>query len=281
MFFTNSKRVWRYHTRGDYWLFNTADSSLQQLGKSLPSSSLMFAKFSPDGTKAAYVSKHNIYVEDLATGTVTQLTHDGTDRLINGTFDWVYEEELDCRDGFRWSPDSKSIAYWKIDATKIPNFLMIDNTDSIYSFTVPVEYPKVGEDPSPCYLYVVNIANGNSIKMKVPGDPQQHYIPRMEWANNSSELIIQQLNRKQNESKLMYCDAVTGDTRGIYKETNDAWIDAKAEPVGWDWLNGGNTFLWTSERDGWRHVYIFSRDGKKQTLLTKGELRCHQCARVQ
>ncbi len=270
LFYTNSKKVWRYKTRGDYWVMNTADNSLHQLGKNLPSASLMFAKFSPDGTKAAYVSKHNLYVEDLATHNITQLTQDGTDRMINGTFDWVYEEELDCRDGFRWSPDSKSITYWKIDATKIRNFLMIDNTDSIYSFTVPVEYPKVGEDPSPCYLYVVNIATGSSIKMNVPGDPQQHYIPRMEWADNSNELIIQQLNRKQNDSKILYCDISTGNTKEIYDDTDKAWVDVKAEPIGWDWLKNGSSFLWTSERDGWRHVYAISRDGKQQTLLTKG-----------
>ncbi len=270
LIYTNSQKVWRYKTRGDYWVLNTADNSLYQLGKNLPATSLMFAKFSPDGSKAAYVSWHNLYVEDLTTKTITPLTQDGTDRMINGTFDWVYEEELDCRDGFRWSPDGKSIAYWKIDATKIRNFLMIDNTDSIYSFTVPVEYPKVGEDPSPCYLYVVNIATGKSLKMNVPGDPQQHYIPRMEWADNNTELIIQQLNRKQNESRLMYCNAATGDTRDVYDETDTAWIDPKPNPVGWDWLQNGKAFLWLSERDGWRHAYIIGRDGKQQALLTKG-----------
>ena len=128
----------------------------------------MFAKISPDGSKAAYVSKHNVYVEDLATNKITQLTKDGTDRIINGTFDWVYEEEFGCRDGFRWSPDSKSIAYWQIDAKKIRNFLMINTTDSIYSYTVPVEYPKVGEDPSLCKVGVVNIATAKTIWMNVP-----------------------------------------------------------------------------------------------------------------
>ena len=133
LIYTNSKKVWRYDTRGDYWVLNTADNSLKQIGKTLPASSLMYAKFSPDGNSVAYVSKHNLYVEDVNSNNIKQLTTDGTDRMINGTFDWVYEEEFDCRDGFRWSPDGKSIAYWKIDATKIPNFLMIDNTDSIYS----------------------------------------------------------------------------------------------------------------------------------------------------
>ncbi|HEV7380826.1 MAG TPA: DPP IV N-terminal domain-containing protein, partial [Dyadobacter sp.] len=147
LIYTNTERVWRYDTKGDYWLYDLKAQTLKQLGKGLGKSSLMFAKFSPDGKKAGYVSKHNVYAEDLQTGEVKQLTKDGTDRVINGTFDWVYEEEFDCRDGFRWSDDSKSIAYWQLDARKIRNFLMINTTDSIYSFNIPVEYPKVGETP--------------------------------------------------------------------------------------------------------------------------------------
>jgi len=275
LLFTNSKKVWRYHTRGDYWVYDKMNHTLKQLGKSLPSSSLMFAKFSPDGNSVAYVSMHNIYTEDIAAGNTKQLTTDGTDRIINGTFDWAYEEEFDCRDGFRWSPDSKSIAYWKIDARQIPNFLLINNTDSIYSFTKPVEYPKVGVSPSFCYIYVVNVASGASTKMNVPGDAQQHYIPRMEWAANSNEVVIQQLNRKQNESKIMYCNAASGNAQEIYSEMSNAWIDVKArwseDPTGWEWVKNGTAFLWVSEKDGWLHVYMVSRDGKKETLITKGD----------
>ncbi|HET9826382.1 MAG TPA: DPP IV N-terminal domain-containing protein, partial [Chitinophagaceae bacterium] len=148
LIYTNSSRVWRGNTKGDYWYFNLSDGKGRQIGKGFPSSSLMFAKFSPDNTNVAYVSKHNIYVENLSTGKATQLTTDGTDRIINGTFDWAYEEELSCRDGFRWSPDSKRIAFWRVDATSIRNHLMINNTDSLYPFTIPVEYPKAGYKPS-------------------------------------------------------------------------------------------------------------------------------------
>lgn len=272
--FTNTRRVWRYHTRGDYWIYNTGTGRLRQLGKSLPESSLMFTKISPDGTKAAYVSGHNLYVEDLASGKIEQLTKDGSRRLINGTFDWAYEEEFSCRDGFRWSPDGKNIAYWQIDAGKIRDFLMIDNTDSIYSYTIPVEYPKAGESPSACKVGIVNLQSKKTTWMQVPGDPQQHYIPRMEWLPAKNELIIQQLNRKQNTSRLMRCLA-DGKVQTIYKETDEAWIDVKSrwdndDITGWDWVQDGKAFIWVGEKDGWRHLYSISADGKKEQLLTPG-----------
>ncbi|CAG5073808.1 hypothetical protein DYBT9623_04932 [Dyadobacter sp. CECT 9623] len=274
LIYTNSKRVWRYETRGDYWVFDTNTKTLKQLGKGLPASSLMFAKFSPDGKQVGYVSKHNVYAEDLQSGEVKQLTKDGTDRVINGTFDWVYEEEFDCRDGFRWSDDSKSIAYWQLDARKIRNFLMINTTDSIYSFNVPVEYPKVGETPSPYKIGVVAIASAETKWMNIPGDPQNTYVPRMEWSGMPNELVIQQLNRKQNESTLMYINTTDGSAKPFYTEKDEAWIDIKSrwenDPMGWDWLNGGKEFLWVSEKDGWRHTYRVSRDGKKETLITTG-----------
>jgi dipeptidyl-peptidase 4 len=266
LIYTNSKKVWRQDTRGDYWLLDLTNNSLKQLGKGRPASSLMFAKISPDGKKVAYVSEHNIYLEDLTTNKIIQLTKDGTPRMINGTFDWAYEEEFDCRDGFRWSPDSKSIAYWQIDATKIRNFLLIDNTDSLYSFTIPVEYPKVGQDPSPCKVGVINLTTGKTQWTQVPGDNRQHYIPRMEWAANSSEIVLEQLNRKQNEAKVFLCNATTGAAKEIYSEKNNAWIDANDELR---WINNGKDLVWVSEKDGWRHIYLLDRSGK-ETLLTKG-----------
>lgn len=273
LIYTNTKRVWRQDTRGDYWIFSLTDSSLKQLGKSTPSSSLMFAKLSPDGKKVAYVSEHNIYVEDLANGIVTPLTKDGTQRLINGTFDWAYEEEFGCRDGFRWSADSRNIAYWQVDARKIKNFLLINNTDSLYSFTIPVEYPKAGEDPSPARIGVVNVTTGKTKWMEVPGNPRQHYIPRMEWAANNTELILEQLNRKQNEANIFLCNIATGAAKVFYREKSDTWIDVKAswssDFAGWEWINNGKDFLWVSEKDGWRHIYKIDRAGK-ETLLTKG-----------
>jgi dipeptidyl-peptidase-4 len=278
LIFTNTRKVWRLHTQGDYWVFNVNTKNLQKLGATLPPSSLRFAKFSPDGQKAAYVSDYNLYVEDLTSHTIKQLTSDGSRKLINGTFDWVYEEEFFCRDGFQWSPDSKVISFWQIDARKIRDFYMINNTDSIYSQVIPVEYPKTGESPSPARIGVVQINSGIVQWLAIPGDPQQHYLPRMEW-NSPAELFVQQLNRKQNESKIYSCNPVSGKASLIYTENDEAWIDVGSP---WEnsytvdfrhrfsWINSGKEFLWASEKNGWRQLYRIGKDGKEK-LITKGE----------
>ncbi len=275
LIFTNTARVWRYNTRGDYWVYEMATGKLTQLGKGRPAQSLMFAKFSPDGKKAAYVSEKNIFWEELATGNIVQLTRDGSRKLINGTFDWVYEEEFACRDGFRWSPDGTKIAFWQVDANKIRDFYMINNTDSSYSRIIPVEYPKVGEPPSPVRIGVLSLSTGVLRWMAIEGDPQQHYITRMEWAG-TDEIVVEQLDRKQQESKLMYCNVNDGSSRTFYAENDDAWVEGKYrwnndDPTGWEWINKGQEFLWVSEKDGWRHIYRISRDGKKELLLTNGK----------
>ncbi|MBX3254719.1 MAG: S9 family peptidase [Chitinophagaceae bacterium] len=276
LLFTNTSRVWRYNTRGDYWLLNRATGQLRQVGKDRTAQSLMYAKLSPDGQKVAYVSNRNLFVEDIATGKATPLTTDGNRQLINGTFDWVYEEEFGCRDGFRWSADSKHIAYWQVDAGKTRDYLMLNTTDSIYSFVIPVEYPKVGEPPSAVRIGVVKATGGKTTWMNIPGDAQQRYLPRMEWALDNTTLLVQQLNRKQNESNIYSCNITNGNAHTIYTETDKAWIDIKSrwnddDPKGWDWINNGNAFLWVSEKDGWRHIYSITKDGKKETLLTKGD----------
>jgi len=278
LLFTNTQKVWRLRTKGDYWVLDMKTNSLTQLGKSLPVSSLMFAKFSPDGKSVAYVSGNNIYVEDLATSKIKALTTDGSVTLINGTFDWVYEEEFYCRDGFRWSPDSKSIAYWQIDASSIKKFYLINNTDSIYAQLVPIEYPKVGEKPSACKVGVVQIADAKTTWINIPGDPAQNYIVRMEYIPSSNNLLIQQLNRKQNNSKLYISDISTGNSKVIQEESDEAWVDIiqSGNPYTIDftnnfvWLNENKSILWVSEKDGWLHLYQVSLAGKQEKLVTKG-----------
>jgi len=277
LIFTNTKRVWRLETKGDYWLFDRKTKLLKQLGKQLPPSSLMFAKFSPDGNHVAYVSEHNLYVENLSDGKIVPLTTNGTRKLINGTFDWAYEEEFACRDGFQWSPDSQSIAYWQIDATQIPDFYMINNTDSVYSKIVPVEYPKAGTAPSAARIGVVNVSSQQTKWMNIPGDAKQNYIPRIEW-NAPQTLFVQQLNRKQNESKIFKVNTGTGEALLIYTEKDEAWIDVNSP---WEytytvdfrhqftWTKGKKEFLWFSDKDGWRHMYRIDETGK-ELLLTAG-----------
>lgn len=270
LIFTNTAKVWRYKTRGDYWILDLKNNQLHQVGKTQPSKSLMFAKFSPDGKQVAYVSEHNIFSEDANSGISRRLTDNGSRKLINGTFDWAYEEEFGCKDGFRWGSDSRQIAFWQVDATKIRDYYMLNTTDSVYSRVIPVEYPKTGDAPSPVKIGVVSLSNGATKWMKIEGDPQQHYLTRMEWSG-SNELIVQQLDRKQQESKLIYCNTTDGNCRTFWAENDDAWVDLNtSDPSGWSWINNGQDFLWVSEKDGWRHVYKISRDGKTITLLTKG-----------
>lgn len=278
LLFTNTQKVWRLNTRGDYWVYDFQSNSLKQIGKSLPAASLMFAKFAPDGNSIAYVSENNLYWEDYATNEIKALTTNGTVALINGTFDWAYEEEFACRDGFRWSPDSQSIAYWQIDASTIKKFHMINNTDSIYSRLIPLEYPKVGETPSVCKIGVVTLSNGKTNWMDIPGDPANHYLVRAEFIPETQKLLIQQLNRKQNQSKLYVADAQTGNADLIYEESDEAWVDlfqlgnryAIDYTNNFTFLPKTNSILWASEKDGWRHLYRVSLAGKPETPITKG-----------
>ena len=268
LIFTNTRKVWRYHSRGDYWVLNLNTGKLKQVGKSLEEASLMFAKFSPNGNKIAYVSKMNIYVEDLITGILKPLTHDGGDRIINGTFDWVYEEELDNRDGFRWSPDGNHIAYWHSDTKGVGTFYLIDNVDSIYSRPIPFPYPKVGTDNSAVKIGVVSIANGSTKWFNIPGDPRNNYLARLDFIPHSNEVMIQQLNRLQNTNKVWIGNTSTMALRNIMTDQDSAFLDIHDNIV---WLDQNKSFTWTSERDGWLHLYKVSRDGKQMDLITKGE----------
>lgn len=268
LIFTNTRKVWRLHTRGDYWVLNLADGKLKQLGKGLEEATLMFAKFSPDGARVAYVSQLNIYVEDIATGKILQLTKDGGGPIINGTFDWVYEEELDNRDGFRWSPDGKDIAYWQSDTRGVGTFYMINNVDSNYSVPIPLPYPKVGTANSAVKVGVVSATGGPTRWFAVPGDPRNNYLARMEYIPGSDEVMIQQLNRLQNTNTVWVGHTKTMALKNILTDKDEAFLDIHDNIV---WLDNNRSFTWTSEKDGWLHLYKVSRDGKQMQLITKGD----------
>ena len=281
LLFANTARVWRSNTRGDYWVIDLASGKLQKLGGKAEASSLMFAKFSPDTTRVGYVRGNNIYVENLSDSKITQLTTDGTFHLINGTFDWVYEEELFCRDGWRWSPDGKRIAYWQLNSEGVKEFKLINDTDSLYPVITTFPYPKAGETNSAARVGVIGATGGKTTWFDVPGDPRNNYLPRMEWANNSDEVTIQQLNRLQNTDTLMIGDARTGKVRTVLVEKDDAWLDVGFFDVDWDrhglargdveWIDSGKRFLWASERNGWHHVYSIARDGSDARDITPGD----------
>lgn len=266
--FTNTKRVWRLNTKGDYWTLDLKSGKLQQVGKGLEVSSLMFAKFSPDATRVGYVSDLNIYVEDLKTEAITKITTDGGKNIINGTFDWVYEEELDDRDGFRWSPDGSSIAYWHSDTKEVGTFYLINNVADIYSKPIPLPYPKVGTALSSVKVGVVSAKGGVTKWFDIPGDPQNNYLARMDFIPNSHEVMIQQLNRPQNTNMVWIGDINTMSLNNILTDKDDAFLDIHDNIR---WLNNEKYFTWTSERDGWQHLYKVSRDGKTSELITKGD----------
>lgn len=269
LIFTNSKQVWRQNTRGDYWVYDIEEKKLTKLGgKNAGASVLMFAKLSPDGARVGYVRENNLYVERLADHKVVQLTRDGSKRIINGTFDWVYEEELDLRDGWRWSPDGQKIAYWQLDTEGVPDYYLINNTDSLYPKITTIQYPTAGQTNSAARVGVVSASGGPTRWLQVPGDPRNNYIVRMDWAENSDEIVVQHLNRRQNVLEVMMANARTGQVRIVLTEKDEAWVDIELDRL--LWLAGGRQFLWVSERDGWRHAYLAARDGGTLQLVTNG-----------
>jgi dipeptidyl-peptidase 4 len=289
--YTNSRRVWRQNTRGDYWIFDRRSKALYKLGGEAAPATLMFATFSPDGSKVSYVHNNNIYVEDGQSPAITQLTHDGSQTIINGTSDWVYEEELDIRNAFCWSPDSKRIAYWQFNTSTVKNFALIYDVGAPYDVVTHIPYPEFGvyplvkEIPYPepgtpnsfVRIGVVPAAGGETKWMQVTADPEKSYIARMEWAGNSDSLVIQHLNRRQDTNEVVLADADTGAVTVVHSEHDDAWVDVVDDL---EWLHGGSDFLWVSEKDGWRHVYTLSRDGKQMQLATPGSFDVVEFVRV-
>jgi dipeptidyl-peptidase-4 len=282
--FTNTQPVWRRNTRGDYWVLDRKGGALRKLGGDLPASSLMFAKFSPDGSKVGYVQGNNVYVEDLSSsgsGAIHQLTSDGSASIVNGTSDWVYEEELSLRDAFRWSPDGKQIAYWQFDTQGVGIFPLLYNLGApreiVTGFSYPgigrypsrldIPYPIAGTTNSAARVGVVSAAGGATKWIAVLGDPRENYIARMEWVPNSHELAIEHLNRLQNTIEILLAEADTGAAKTIFTEHDDAWLDIMEE---FQWLAGGKEFLWTSDISGWRRAWRVSLDGTVKPITHGG-----------
>ena len=267
LIYTNSKRVWRTNSRGDYWVFDRSSRQLTKLGGDGPASTMMFAKFSPDGKQVAFVRDRNVFVEDLFDHQIRQLTHTATEHIINGTTDWVYEEEFGLRDGFRWSPDGKSIAYWQLDDSEVRQFPLVNNTDSLYPTVTWFAYPKVGQRNSTCRIGIVDLEMQATRWVTLPGDAREHYIPRIHWVDESNDLVLEQLNRLQNTHRLFRVSPNEGEAKEVLVERDEAWVDVHDEL---NWLDQGQAITWPSDRDGWRHIYKASLETGQADLLTPG-----------
>ncbi len=298
--FTNSKRVWRQNTRGDYWVFNRSLNIFRKLGgDGRKESTLQFAKLSPDGSRVAYVCENNIYLEDVVSGKVCPLTQDGNDDIINGTFDWVYEEEFDCRDGFRWSPDGKHIAFWKLDSSLEPMFYMVDNvglssnsnlrriensdnifpqslnTHSKYPTILSYKYPRVGCANASVKMGVITLPTSEETNWTIEDKTQyvnfdryeDYYIPYMEWVDGSIGLIFQALPRSQRSCELYSVDVETMNYKLLYKDEDPDGAWQTLYPI--YPFRDGDRFLRLSEKDGWRRAYLTSAsDIKTEIPLT-------------
>ncbi len=265
LIFTNTEKVWRRNTRGDYWVMDLATGALKKLGGEAAPSTLMFAKLSPDAMLVAYVRENNLYVEEVESGKILALTSDGSETTINGTSDWVYEEEFGIRDGFRWSPDGHHIAYWSFDSSGVDKFALINNTDTLYPQITLIPYPKAGTTNSAARIGVVEANGGETRWMAVPGDPRNTYIARMDWCEDSQTLILQHLNRLQNRNDVLLADVATGEVRRAHQDGSDTWVDVMDDL---EWIEGAGEFLWLSERSGWRQAYRVRADGQGDQLIT-------------
>jgi putative heme-binding domain-containing protein len=268
LLFTNSQRVWRRNTRGDYWVLDVMTRKLRKLGGDAAPSSLMFATLSPDGTRVAFVRENNLYVQNLDDLKITSLTTDGSKTLINGTSDWVNEEELDLRNCFRWSPDGKHILFWQFDTTGVPEFHLINNVISQTPRITTFAYPQVGGKNSAARLGVIPSGGGKVQWLDLPGDPREHYLPHADWTPDGSQMLVQQFNRLQTELRVWRVDPHTGRAKPVFTEKDAAWLENENP---WRWLDGGKSFLWLSERSGWRHAYRGHVDGSPLQPITKGE----------
>lgn len=231
----------------EFWLYERRSGGLRRIDPEAPAGSVRHGRFSPDGTRVAYVRDHDLWIDDRRTGAVTRLTSDGSHTLRNGVGNWLYENGLGLTRAFRWSPDSRSIAFWQFD-------------DELVN-----DHPAAGGVNPAARIGVIPAGGGEIVWIRLPGSARDHYAVGMEWAGNPRELVVQQLTRSQNTLRLWLADATNGSTREILRETDEAWVEVRDELR---WIDGGRAFLWPSERDGWRRLYRVTRTGSSIRALT-------------
>jgi dipeptidyl-peptidase-4 len=266
---SRQREIWRHSTDGQYFVYEMLTKKLRPLSGIAGAQSN--AKFSPDATKIGFVRANNLFVLDMSSGVETQLTGDGNDNIINGQFDWVYEEEFSIADGWRWSPDGRKIAFWRLDQTRITAF-PIENMLSLYPSVFWLKYPKAGALNALVQVGVLTLetaTNGASpIKWMDLGTETDIYIPRIQWTSDPRILSIQRLNRLQNKLDLLFADVNSGATRIVLSDTDPCWVDVQDDLT---FLKKGEQFIWTSERSGYRHAYLYDYNGRLLSPITSGE----------
>ncbi len=262
LLFHNSVQVWRQNTRGMYDVYDFRSGRLVPVSRK--TGLQMFAKVSPDGRKVGFVRDNNLFVTDIASGREDQLTSDGSADIINGTTDWVYEEELGLADAFRWSPDSRAIAFWRFDQHAVPAMPIVDEL-GLYPKVSTLRYPKAGEANSRVRLGVIRLGARTPRWLDVGSDTGQ-YFARMEWVGSDS-LAVQRLPRRQNSVDVMLLSATTGRGRVVMTDRDSAYVDVESGDLRWIG-DRQQQFLWMSDRSGWRQLYLYGRDGRVVRQLT-------------
>ncbi len=261
--FTGILPARRLKTGGNFYVFDVSKEKI--IYSVLSGERQENIRFSPDSKKIGFVRGNNLFVFDINSGEEKRLTFDGNDEILNGVFDWVYEEEFSIISGWTWSPDSKNIAFWRLDQSPVPIY-KITLYDSLYPEILTTHYPTAGMHNSLVKIGVVNIQSGSTKWMDIGDDPDI-YIPRIKFTVNPGILSIQRLNRLQNKLDLLFCNISTGQSKNILTETDTAWVNIFNDLY---FLKDGKRFIWPSERDGYKHFYLYDYNGILINQITNG-----------
>ncbi len=265
VFTKDVESIYRHSTRANHIVF---DLKTKRQTPVFPKGKQMYALLSPDSKKIAFVYDNNMYVKDLSSNQVTQITSDGkVNHIINGASDWVYEEELGLVRAYQWAPDSKKIAYYRFDESEVKEYTLNYYNDDVYPQPYTFKYPKVGEKNSVVDLYIYDIASAKKIKVDT-GKDKDTYIAKIQWSKDPNTLTFIHLNRHQNHLKLFKVDAKTGISTILLEEKSKYYVD---EYNNLTFLPDGNQFLWTSDRSGFNHIYLYDLDGHLRKQITKGK----------
>ncbi|MBA3972078.1 MAG: DPP IV N-terminal domain-containing protein, partial [Bacteroidetes bacterium] len=255
-------------TRETYYVYDRKSKSLTPVSAG---EKQMYATFSPDGTKVGFVRGNNIFIKDLASGKETQLTTDGLhNNIINGATDWVHEEEFAFSVAYFWSPDSKKIAYYKFDESKVKEFSFNEFNNKLYPTDNKYKYPKAGEANSVVTIHAYDIATASDKLMDI-GKEVDQYIPRIKWTMDANTLSIVRMNRHQNKLELMFATASTGESNTVYTESCDTYIDIHEGQGDYVYFTADKmNFIIMHEKDGFNHIYRYDMSGKLMNQITKG-----------